>query len=1774
MLEKRWNQKLSWAIVTLQRNLRGLINRRRFQVFQKKVTVIQAYFRGHLARKRYQRLKKTLVQFRVAMLISRPLIHRRRHYYQRFENWQRNESLIRGAEEHRRYLEMDVRRLEIPAELAALLRLAEGHQRSRMHQVTEVSLPEVKARTDHSLPSDINNFPFSMFMRSHFQEMIMPALGQPLQQPLTRLNAEQKQIALQLNKLILRFINDKELESWQEEVLGNYIASRGLGSPSLRNEVLCQVATQVWKNPDLEQGQRGWVLMAVLLGSFTPSPALEKPLLKFVSDFGLEGYNGMCQHKLLMSMKEMESDPEVSRSFPPTQLEWTTNRRRGRMMLDVYTYKEERLSAEVESWTTGEQYAGWILSSRGLETVPRGWSVSMFTDQVWHDLPGCDFVLDLIGQIEESNWPSDSTPEYPITPEWDKSSFKHKASDRTFLNIPPAPNIKAPSFPPPSLPPDFDSSAHSGSTTSSRSMRELDYYVDDLFRPLSRAHLSDMENEGSLTERMKGGGQIGPNRQAGFPGYSGMMTVPGYPSVPVMGGMMPTTMPVMPGLGGMGAMPAMVMPQPQPVVPSVDPNQMAAQQQAFINQQALLLAQQMTLQAMTISQQQRERQDLQRERSLEPSRPRRSSSWKRSPEFRRSRRASPPSSPEFPRPRRASPKRRSPDSSRPRYASPQRRSPELSRARQGAPRQRSPEESSRTRRTASQEHFPESSGQRQNSNFTNKDVSVPDLPASPLKPPAPIQIFKEELYPDVKADSLSKGSFQKKVEFFQKIGQHVETPAKKETPPSNKWSRPKPLQPEEQERPQTASSEPSSGLTPPTQKKTEPTHEIRSIVQTRPLPPPKPDKPLRNVSKPFVKKKDPKEEALAKLGMVGLSPSPLPSASPERNSPPPQGPPAKLSSSIKEKQLPLMNLFARPSPIYPPASASELPPPTAPLLPPPPPSFPSEKTTVEKTSLKGSGRTMVDDAHVKTQLINLSPSVSFSYVNPSWKLFLRKEVFYPKENFSHPYCLNLLCDQIIRDTYSESCVRISREERRKMKDLLMGFKVGLDASSIPEDGIKKRIVVAARDNWANYFSRFFPVKGENGSDVQILGVSHRGLQLLKKEKAANFSPEHLKILCSYSYADVLSLELMGRNTLQFSLKSEQLTLISPKACQIKVMVELFLRELKQDSNYVVALRSYITDDKSLLSFKRGDFIRLMPMEGLEQGWQFGSIGGRSGLFPSGLVQVVAAPDYLNLCVNRQEEVRKSLRKNRKESISSKENSASSMVSEIIDTSTTTNTPDTCRYTMAEFATAHFRDAQLMLGLKGMNNAGQKNPAVLVQHTKVPIQGSLLFYSDDEMNDLATKTFLTVMRFMGDQPSIKKHHEVDYIYEILQLCKEKKSLHDEVYCQVIKQITKNPQQDSCHRGWQLLSLLTGYFPPSTTLMPYVTKYLQQVGADSSSLWQELAWTCQRNLRKIIQNGGRRHLPSPIEMAAFLKGHISRRILVNLPGDQGYSTKIKTFTLAEDLLKEITELMGVVEPEEIQEFALLVSRDDGKMARPLHHRDYIHDYVIEDNSVVLNFCRMTWKIPLHFENENYINIHYNQVLQNYMTGKLLLHDTGRLQELVGTLAVFQHWAKGAASTPSMQELINYIPAPVAHLISLEIIQTSVSYQLKHGKHLQQQEAKINFIEHMVQLPLFDYNMYPVERMSISGLPMPCFVGVNQEQIIVVDEKFQKLHCQIPLREICYMRTLRLLDEFGSPGLEVNYGSAEDPKTIWFELKQAKELYHTIAIIIAKEARESVV
>lgn len=72
---------------------------------------------------------------------------------------------------------------------------------------------------------------------------------------------------------------------------------------------------------------------------------MQLPSPRFVSDHGMEGYSAVCQRKMLTAAECTETEPAACRAYPPTQLEWTANQRRGKMVLDVHTFNGNSSSA-------------------------------------------------------------------------------------------------------------------------------------------------------------------------------------------------------------------------------------------------------------------------------------------------------------------------------------------------------------------------------------------------------------------------------------------------------------------------------------------------------------------------------------------------------------------------------------------------------------------------------------------------------------------------------------------------------------------------------------------------------------------------------------------------------------------------------------------------------------------------------------------------------------------------------------------------------------------------------------------------------------------------------------------------------------------------------------------------------------------------------------------------------------------------------------------------------------------------------------------------------------------------------------------------------------------------------------------------------------------------------------------------------------------------------------------------------------------------------------
>ena len=95
--------------------------------------------------------------------------------------------------------------------------------------------------------------------------------------------------------------------------------------------------------------------------------------------------------------------------------------------------------------------------------------------------------------------------------------------------------------------------------------------------------------------------------------------------------------------------------------------------------------------------------------------------------------------------------------------------------------------------------------------------------------------------------------------------------------------------------------------------------------------------------------------------------------------------------------------------------------------------------------------------------------------------------------------------------------------------------------------------------------------------------------------------------------------------------------------------------------------------------------------------------------------------------------------------------------------------------------------------------------------------------------------------------------------------EKRPLRDEVYCQIMKQLSQNPTPQSISQGWRLLTLCSQYFPPSTELNNFVHIFVRSYAP--SHIKQQLV----DNLYAREYDGPVHYMPSVDQIPALLGGY---------------------------------------------------------------------------------------------------------------------------------------------------------------------------------------------------------------------------------------------------------------------------------------------------------------
>ncbi|XP_023677819.2 unconventional myosin-XV isoform X2 [Paramormyrops kingsleyae] len=1736
LLESKRDRVLHVAALTLQRYTRMFFVRRRFVAFRKKIMWLQAHCRGYLTRRGYEKMRASLVKFRSLILMY---ISRKRYIKMKFE-------AKRLAEEERQQREMmsisaggvpdvhvqeltrrevvNVTHLAIPAELAGLLQTVAVGREVHSDCIALVEAPRIEVDSQLTLPLDINNHPISRYVQIHFREPKFGMLMAPLETPLTHVQDDLRREVLGVFIMVLRFMGDPNLNGAQENMFGNYIVQKGLAAPGLRDEILCQVTNQVCRNPNPSNAERGWLLLLACLSAFAPTQSLEKYLLKFVSDYAQYGYEAPCQHRLIQAMQKSRLGPEAARTHPLSLLEWTANRKKASMVLQVHCFDGSSFLCPLHCWTSGEDLAGTILQHRGVEDSWRGCSILMKEHSQWVELAGHDYVLDLVADLElvpgfprqkshfivSSEGPSQGRPRTSLA--LFGSGFESDEDSPVQQDTPLTSGLDSNGF----------YGHESDSFAETPNQKGMDRYLDSLFDPVFSDSGGDPEKSTSISGRMKGGGGVGAT--------TGGRTQPGgrghYPP-----GLQPGAVQVLPVKGTM--------------VPGVNPVPPISR---------------------TVE-----------ETSATPPTP-----------------ATPPTSVPRPRPN-------------PTPATPPTSMTHLTSAEEGIPPAPVMPPSPAMYAMPPMGTVPGM-------------PPMPGIPVIPNVPGAEQSVLAQQQQAIINQQAIilaQQMTMQAMALQHQMYSDHMTSPVSGHVtnPYVNPYASPQPHHPPLTPLPRATlptSSAPMAGsplrsqARPPhhalpdnvvrssvtNAEHIEPSHNIKDIIkQHQPGPPLRPSEIARKEGKVFVKKTDPHDEAMSILkGQIDTQPPQAPTA------PAPTLSPAKAPKDGAPTPTADRSAKARPPKAQLPVESDR----------PPAPLPVSRELPVEEES-------------IQTQLHRWSSEEHYTYVNVPWKLYLRKEVFYPKDSFNNPLLLDLTFRQIVHDTFSEACIRITAEERQNMKSLFVENRIEL-SSAPPDEGVKKKVVTTARDTWEIYFSRLFPASGSVGTGVQVLAVSHRGIKLLRMVKSSASAQEFFRVLRPYSYTDIMFVTIPSKNMLEFNLTNEKLILFSAKAPQVKAMIDFFITELKKDSDYVVAVRNYITDDRSLLSFHKGDIIRLQPMEGLEEGhyygcivkkkvmfleeikrdtpdfgWKFGAVHGRSGTFPAEFVQPVAAPDFISLPVDRKEEP-----KNKEGRVAAsaavavavastaaaheldRTTEVAPAVSEYTDAyeggtaEVDERMLQDSRYSMVEFAKKYFREAQgkdsNSYKQRSKKGRDSREPSDMVKYSKSPVPESLIDFTDENMNKVAADIFLAVMKFMGDYP-LKGQTEQEVVNTFLRLSGEYALMKDEAYCQVIKQITANtsPKMDSCQRGWRLLYILTAYYRCSEVLKPFLLKFLQDVGRTAGVHFQGIAKACEQNLRKTFQYGGRTQFPSNMELKAMVAGRSSKRQLFLLPGGIERHLKVKTCTIALDVIEELCYEMDLHRLEAMDEYAVFVVTNRGQNVRPLTKKEYILDVATEaepiDSSYSFWFRRVIWCHPMKFDNELCVTMHYNQVLPDYLKALLNTIPQGKVSEQqlqqLSKLAALQHRASDSVYLPTIREVQDCIPPQLYGPQRPQQWLNMVTHHMQQVQALSPHQARAQFLGLISAFPTFGSSFFYIQSSSNGAIMAPCILAVNQNGLNFLNKDTHEVMVKFPLKEVQSTRTQRPTAGSSFPYVEIMLGNLMTQRISQLQLEQSLELCRVIAM-----------
>lgn len=228
------------------------------------------------------------------------------------------------------------------------------------------------------------------------------------------------------------------------------------------------------------------------------------------------------------------------------------------------------------------------------------------------------------------------------------------------------------------------------------------------------------------------------------------------------------------------------------------------------------------------------------------------------------------------------------------------------------------------------------------------------------------------------------------------------------------------------------------------------------------------------------------------------------------------------------------------------------------------------------------------------------------------------------------------------------------------------------------------------------------------------------------------------------------------------------------------------------------------------------------------------------------------------------------------------------------------------------------------------------------------------HGEGEKASRATQMFVFIMKYMGDLPQARNF--LLNTDDIFKPALDDEALRDEIFCQIMKQLTENNIQSSEERGWDLMWLATGLMVPSQSLLKELQEFLK-------TRPHPIAKDSLQRIQKTIRNGNRKHPPYIVEVESIRQRTVQIFHKIYFPDDTDEAFLIESSTKARDLMDLIVKSFKMSSAEG---FSLFVKISDKVISVP--ESSYIFDFIYE----LVNYV-MQSQMPLRTKEKN-VQFHY--------------------------------------------------------------------------------------------------------------------------------------------------------------------------------------------------------